>query len=132
MTFLLDTHTLLWSLFDPKRLGEKAAVNIRNPDMAVLVSVVSFWEISLKYSIGRLDLGNVTPDNFPALVRQSGFDILPLADTDAATIHNLPRKEHKDPFDRLIIWQAITHKLTLISQDKAFSAYRKNGLHILW
>ena len=50
--------------------------------MAVLVSVVSFWEISLKYSIGRLDLGNVTPDNFPALVRQSGFDILPLADTD--------------------------------------------------
>jgi len=50
--------------------------------MAVLGSVVSFWEISLKYSIGRLDLGNVTPDNFPALVRQSGFDILPLADTD--------------------------------------------------
>ena len=132
MSFLLDTHTLLWSLFDPERLGEKAAVSIRNPDMVVSVSVVSFWEISLKYSIGKLDLGNVTPDNFPALVRQSGFDILPLADTDAATFHNLPRKEHKDPFDRLIIWQAITHKLTLISQDNAFSAYRKNGLHVLW
>jgi|GEM_PF-3362221 len=67
MSFLLDTHTLLWSLFDPERLGKKAAVSIRNPDMAVLVSVVSFWEISLKYSIGRLDLGNVTPDNFPHL-----------------------------------------------------------------
>ena len=100
--------------------------------MAVLVSVVSFWEISLKYSIGRLDLGNVTPEDFPALVRQSGFDILPLADTDAATFHNLPRKEHKDPFDRLIIWPAITPKLTLISQDRAFSAYRKNGLRGVW
>ena len=132
MSFLLDTHTLLWSLFDPERLGEKAAVSIRNPDMVVFVSVVSFWEISLKYSIGKLDLGNVTPDNFPALVRQSGFDILPLADTDAATFHNLPRKEHKDPFDRLIIWQAITPKLTLISQDRAFSAYRKNGLRVVW
>jgi PIN domain nuclease of toxin-antitoxin system len=55
--------------------------------MAVLVSVVSFWEISLKYSIGRFDLGNVTPDNFPALVRQSGFDILPLADTERP-LHN--------------------------------------------
>ena len=132
MSFLLDTHTLLWSLFDPERLGKKAAVSIRNPDMAVLVSVVSFWEISLKYSIGRLDLGNVTPEDFPALVRQSGFDILPLADTDAATFHNLPRQEHKDPFDRLIIWQAITPKLTLISQDRAFSAYRKNGLRVLW
>ena len=132
MSFLLDTHTLLWSLFDPERLGEKAAVSIRNPDMTVLVSVVSFWEISLKYSIGKLDLGNVMPDNFPALVLQSGFDILPLADTDAATFHNLPRKVHKDPFDRLIIWQAITHKLTLITQDKVFSEYRKNGLHVLW
>ncbi len=132
MNFLLDTHTLLWIVVEPARLGNKSLEIIRNPDMTVLVSVVSFWEISLKYATGKLKLGNVTPDDFPFLTRQSGFDILPLADVDAATFHHLPRKEHKDPFDRLIIWQAISRKMTLISQDKAFAEYRKNGLKVLW
>ncbi len=132
MSYLLDTHTLLWALFNPARLGKKAAERIQNPDETVSVSVVSFWEISLKYATGKLTLQNVTPDDFPAIVRQSGFDILPITDTDAATFHHLPRLGHKDPFDRLIIWQAISRKLTLISQDSAFAAYRKLGLKVLW
>lgn len=132
MSYLLDTHALLWALFDPSRLGKKSAVSIRNPGVTVSVSVVSFWEISLKYATGKLELSGVTPDAFPAIVRQSGFDILPITATDAATFHHLPRMEHKDPFDRLIIWQAISHKLTLISQDSAFAAYRKLGLKVLW
>jgi PIN domain nuclease of toxin-antitoxin system len=132
MSCLLDTHTLLWTLFAPSRLGKKAVDSIRNPDVSVYVSVVSFWEISLKYATGKLELTGVTPDDFPGLVLQSGFDILPLAATDAATFHHLPRMEHKDPFDRLLIWQAISHKLTLISQDSAFAAYRKLGLKVLW
>ena len=132
MSYLLDTHALLWTLFDPDRLGKKAADCIRNPDVAVAVSVVSFWEISLKYATGKLELSGVVPDDFPAIVRQSGFDILPIAETDAATFHHLPRMAHKDPFDRLIIWQAISRKLTLISQDSAFADYRKLGLKVLW
>ena len=132
MSCLLDTHALLWTLFDPPRLGEKATESIRNPDVTVLVSVVSFWEISLKYSTGKLELAGVAPDDFPAIVRQSGFDILPIAEADPATFHRLPRMEHKDPFDRLIIWQAISHKLTLISSDSAFADYRKLGLKVLW
>lgn len=132
MNCLLDTHALLWTLFDPKRLGENAAIQIRDPDNSIFVSVVTFWEISLKYATGKLELGNVTPDEFPKLSRQSGFDILPLADTDAATFHRLPRMEHKDPFDRLIIWQAISRKLTLVSQDSAFRTYRAQGLKVLW
>jgi len=132
MSCLLDTHALLWSLFEPARLGKKAAECIRNPDVTVSVSVASFWEISLKYAIGKLELSGVSPDDFPDIVRQSGFDILPIAETDAATFHHLPRMEHKDPFDRLIIWQAISRKLTLISQDSAFAAYRKLGLKMLW
>ena len=132
MRCLLDTHTLLWTLFDPTRLGKKAAESIRNPDVTILVSVVSFWEISLKYATGKLELSGVVPDDFPAIVRQSGFDILPMAETDAATFHRLPRMGHKDPFDRLIIWQAISHKLLLVSQDSAFADYRKLGLKVLW
>ena len=132
MSCLLDTHALLWTLFDPSHLGKKAAESIRNPEVTVFVSVVSFWEISLKYATGKLELSGVTPDDFPAIALQSGFDILPVAAADAATFHHLPRMEHKDPFDRLIIWQAISHKLTLISKDKTFAAYRKLGLKVLW
>lgn len=132
MSYLLDTHTLLWSLFEQSRLGKKGAEVIYNPDLTVFVSVVSFWELSLKFAIGKLGLDNVTPDDFPALVRQSGFDILTLAEGDAATFHHLPRLEHKDPFDRLLIWQAISRKLTFISHDNACAAYKKHGLKVIW
>ncbi len=132
MNCLLDTHALLWTLFDPARLGKKAADSIQNPEVNVSVSVASFWEISLKYATGKLELSGVTPDDFPSIVRQSGFEILQIAETDAATFHLLPRMVHKDPFDRLIIWQAISRKLTLISQDCAFATYRKLGLKVLW
>ena len=132
MNYLLDTHTLLWTLFTPERLGKKAAECILNADESVAVSVVSFWEISLKFALWKLDLHGVVPDDIPALVRQSGLDILPITEADAATFHHLPRQEHKDPFDRLIIWQALSHKLTLISVDSSFPAYKKLGLKIIW
>lgn len=132
MNCLLDTHALLWTLLDPSRLGKKAVASISNPEVTISVSVASFWEISLKYAIGKLELNGVTPDELPAIVRQSGFDILPIGEIDAATFHRLPRMAHKDPFDRLIIWQAISRKLTLISCDGAFSEYRKLGLKVIW
>jgi len=132
MNYLLDTHALLWLLFEPERLGENAADCIRNADLSVAVSVVSFWEISLKYALGKLALSGIAPDDIPALVRQSGLDVLPIAETDAATFHRLPRLEHKDPFDLLIIWQAVSRKMTLISSDRSFAAYRKLGLKLIW
>lgn len=132
MNCLLDTHALLWALFDPARLGKRGGSCIRDPDMTVSVSVGSFWEISLKYATGKLQLVKVIPDDFPEIVRQSGFTILQLADVEAATFHRLPRMEHKDPFDRLIIWQSISRKLTLISQDRAFADYKKLGLKVIW
>lgn len=132
MNCLLDTHTLLWTLFDPGQLGKKAADCLGNGDLTVSVSVVSFWEISLKYATGKLHLDQVTPDDFPGIVRQSGFSILQLDESEAATFHHLPRMEHKDPFDRLIIWQAISQRLTLISKDRSFAAYKKLGLKVLW
>ena len=132
MNCLLDTHTLLWSLFEPNRLGTAALELLQDPKQTVYVSVISVWEISLKYSIGKLDLQGVTPDAFPDLILQTGFELLPLAAQDAATFHNLARLEHKDPFDRLLIWQAISHKLVFVSQDKACAAYRKQGLKVVW
>lgn len=66
------------------------------------------------------------------LRRQSGFSILQLGESEAATFHRLPRLAHKDPFDRLIIWQSISQKLTLISKGRSFADYKKLGLKVLW
>jgi PIN domain nuclease of toxin-antitoxin system len=132
MKCLLDTHAFLWSVFDPRLLGKKAAPVIRNPNNSVSVSVVSFWEISLKHSVGKLELENVAPEDFPKIAARAGFEILPLTASEAASCHRLPRLEHRDPFDRLIVWQAIDRKLVLISADSSISAYRSAGLKVLW
>ena len=74
----------------------------------------------------------VAPDAFPDLILQTGFELLPLTALDAATFHTLPKLEHKDPFDRLLIWQAISRKLSFVSQDKACSKYHTFGLKVVW
>ena len=132
MNCLLDTHTFLWTLFTPEKLSRKTAALIRDPGNTVAVSVVPFWEISLKHALGKLELRNVLPDDFPDLARQMDCEILPVDAGEAASFYRLPRVEHKDPFDRLIIWQAINRKLTLVSKDTKFTAYRDMGLKVAW
>lgn len=132
MNCLLDTHTFLWSLFNPELLSAKAGKLIRDPDNTVYISVVSFWEISLKYAIGKLEFSNITPDSLPDIAQQMGLEILSLDAPEAATFYRLPRHGHKDPFDRLIIWQAIQHKMTLISKDTKFREYKGIGLKNVW
>ena len=132
MRCLLDSHSFLWSIFDPVKLSKLARETIRDRENEVAVSVVTFWEISLKYAIGKLDLVNVKPEDLPSVTEETGMDILQLTPQEAASFHNLPRIAHKDPFDRLIIWQAIQQKMTLISKDKEFKDYRQAGLKILW
>lgn len=132
MNCLLDTHTFLWALSSPEKLSRKAATLIRDPGNAVAVSIVSFWEISLKYSIGKLELQNILPDDFPDLARKMECEILTIDEQEAASFHRLPRVEHRDPFDRLIIWQAINRKLTLVSRDAKFAPYLDMGLKVVW
>ena len=132
MNCLLDTHTLLWALFSPELLSARSAKLIRDPENTVYVSVVSFWEISLKYALGKLELTNVLPDNLPDVAQQMGLELLSLDAPEAATFYRLHRVGHKDPFDRLIIWQAIQYKLTLISKDSSFEEYKGIGLKTCW
>ncbi len=132
MKYLLDSHSLLWSLFNPEKLSEWARKEIRNRENEVAVSVVTFWEISLKYALGKLELVNVSPEELPEATRVMGTTILPLKPDEAASFHRLPRLAHKDPFDRLIIWQTISQKLTLISKDHEFEAYSEYGLKVRW
>ncbi len=132
MNYLLDTHALLWALFDDEQLSNNASAIITNPDNAIFISFISFWEIALKYSIGKLSLNNIIPEELPKYAEKSGFEIFGVSPLENASSYRLPKLAHKDPFDRLIIWQCITNNICLISKDSHLSEYKSHGLQILW
>ena len=132
MRFLLDTHTFLWAITDYEKLSKKAKLTLEDPSQNILVSAISFWEISLKFSIGKLLLNGIAPDEFPPLATQTGFEIIQLSAEEAASYHKLTGKWHRDPFDRMLIWQALQQDLILISKDKNIGNYKNEGLKTLW
>jgi PIN domain nuclease of toxin-antitoxin system len=132
MKYLLDTHAFLWSLFEPKELSKTAVDIISDNKHEIYVSTVSLWEISLKFSIGKLGLEHVTPQDLPGYARESGFEILNIDEQIVSSFHQLPRVEHCDPFDRMLIWQAIRSNLSVISGDFKFQDYIEKGLHVVW
>ncbi|MBA2665424.1 MAG: type II toxin-antitoxin system VapC family toxin [Trueperaceae bacterium] len=119
MKVLLDTHALLWWVTDDPRLSDPARDAIVTADVAV--SVVSLWEIEIKRGLGRID---VDPR---ALIREvsqtKGFRMLEIRATHVLTLGELPLL-HKDPFDRMLIAQAIRDRLTLVSCDEAIHRYQ--------
>jgi PIN domain nuclease of toxin-antitoxin system len=130
---LIDTHVLLFALANSKGLSAAASEMVRDRGNEVFVSVVSFWEISLKVSIGKLDLAGISSDHLPRYALAMGLTFLPLAADTAATFHQLPRiGKHRDPFDRMLVWQAIREDLVLVSRDRAMVAYEACGLSLVW
>ncbi len=121
MKLLLDTHVLLWYLGGHSNLGVAQRQLIEDRHNQVAVSVASLWEMTIKISIGKLTLMDdlVTIEN---TLLQQGIHILPIQTAHLQCLHNLPL-HHRDPFDRLIIAQALTEEMTLVSDDTAFSAY---------
>lgn len=132
MNYLLDTHAFLWAAMTPGKLSREVKTALGEPANDIHVSAVSFWELSLKFALGKIELSGVTPGELPRAARDMGFSILELAPEDAATFHELPRLEHKGPFDRILVWQAIRQELTLVSKDSALREYESRGLTILW
>jgi len=133
MKLLLDTCSLLWALQDAGRLSPAARTALNNPDHVVAVSVVSFLEISLKFGLGKLGLNGAVPEDIPRFVQETGWPVIPLSAATAASAGRLPRPtDHRDPFDRLLIWTAINEGFSLVSGDDKFPAYRPHGLKICW
>lgn len=132
MIYLLDTHTFLWSLFSHSNISPEATGIILNSKNEIYVSVVTFWEISLKYNLGKLELNNIKPEDLPDMADQSGFSVYGLDVNDVSTFYKLPKDFHKDPFDRLLIWQALRNQFTIISKDIRFKEYEKFGLNVKW
>jgi PIN domain nuclease of toxin-antitoxin system len=119
MRCLLDTHALLWWLADDRRLGPHARALIADPAEEILVSVASLWEIVVKMRIGKLEgeIGAIER----AIVRD-GFQRLAITPAHLATLATLPL-HHRDPFDHLLIAQAMTEQAILVSHDGRLSLY---------
>ena len=132
MNLLLDTHTLIWCTLDTVKLSDAARTNIIDLKNNVHVSVVSFFEISLKYSTGRLELKGLLPDDFPKLSTEMGFSILELSPETVSSFYRLPKTDNKNPFDRLIAWEAIKSGMSLVTRDKGFDSYAGFGLKTIW
>ncbi|MEQ1763662.1 MAG: type II toxin-antitoxin system VapC family toxin [Pyrinomonadaceae bacterium] len=132
MRLLLDTHAFLWSFSQPKKLPKIARDAIEDQSNEVFVSAVSFWEISIKVSIGKLEPVGKHPAEAVEVARSLGFNPIPLLPEVAASYGNLTENTHFDPFDRMLIWQAISQRLTVVSGDSDFSKFKKDGLKLLW
>jgi len=131
MSYLLDTHYILWSLFEPDKIAEPVRQILENDTDIKLISGVNLWEISLKYSLGKLELGGTDPSEILDTLLEAGFEVAELESRLLATYHQLPKRDdHRDPFDRLLIWQAISNDYTLITQDRKIEQYRADGLQL--
>ena len=124
MNYLLDTHVFLWFIGAPEKLSSEAIDSIRNPRNAVFVSAVTAIEIAIKTALGKLK----APADLEDEIAARGFSHLPVHYRHGAALQSLSL-HHQDPFDRLLICQAMTEKLTLVSHDRKFDAY---GVDILW
>jgi PIN domain nuclease of toxin-antitoxin system len=132
MKLLLDTHTFIWAYSEPKQLPALAGATITNPNNEVFVSAVSFWEIAIKIAIGKLKPIGHHPTKLAQVAESLGIKPISLLPEEAATYVNLTENTHFDPFDRMLIWQAISRKLTLISNDSQFEHFVPEGLKLLW
>src|SRR5687767_497406 len=112
MKLLLDTHTFIWKLVDPSKVPQAVYAKTKDPDNEVLLSAVSLWEIAIKTRKGRLSLG-VGNDELIDLATKMGIQTISLSPEEAGTYGRLAENTHFDPFDRMLIWQAISRKCTL-------------------
>jgi len=127
MDLLLDTHAFLWYITGDKQLTDKIVKKINDSTNRCFISIASIWEIVIKLSLGKLEIvgGFHTIEDF---LQNNDFEILPIDFDDTKRLLTL-EFHHRDPFDRMIIAQAQSSKVIIISKDRYFKAY---GIEVLW
>lgn len=128
MRLLLDTCTFLWIAAGSKQLSKEASRLFRNPSNEVFLSAISAWEIALKHSIGQLPLPDSSAMFVADLRERHGITALPLREEEAAYLPRLP-KLHRDPFDRMLVCQAVVNGFALLTPDPLISQY---PIRTLW
>ena len=122
MSLLLDTQALLWFLLDDSRLTDKARTAIIELETRVLVSPASLWEIAIKVSLGKYELPEPFERFWNDQLQANHMTLLPISITHTACVAELPF-HHRDPFDRLIIAQAMVEGVPVVSSDRMFDQY---------
>jgi len=125
---LLDTHALYWYIEGDPQLTVTARTLIQDKTNEVLISPASYWEIAIKISIGKWQLNRTYEEFIDLALNQYGFQVLAILPTHTAKVIGLPF-HHKDPFDRLLVGQALVEGIPIISNDSALDAY---GITRLW
>ncbi len=125
MKLLLDTHVFIWWSGEPDKLSEKALDACENPANRLILSIVSIWEMQIKMQLGKLKLKRSLKDLVEKQQDINNLQIMPVSPNHIFMLDNLPM-HHSDPFDRLLISQAIEEKLLLVSKDEKFSDYTVN------
>jgi PIN domain nuclease of toxin-antitoxin system len=121
MRYLIDTHVLIWYLNGDNALPEKYAGLMRNPENKLYLSMVSIWELTIKMSSKKLECDKNIQE-IEEYILSKDYEIINVSFAHLKTLFDLP-KHHGDPFDRLLIAQALAEDLTIISADKEFQAY---------
>ena len=127
MNYLLDTHTLLWYLNDDPLLSAYSKTLIENPDHTITASIASFWEMTIKHALGKLRLETTIQEIYDATTAQE-ISILPIEIDHLTCLYSVPF-HHRDPFDRLLIAQAMTEDLVMISKDQHLTQY---DIQLVW
>ena len=124
MKLILDTHAALWWLSGDERFGRSAEEHLSDTTNQVLLSAAVVWEIAIKRSLGKLD----APGDFAPTLLGAGAHPLPISLDHAAAVELLPR-HHRDPFDRLLVAQAMIERAAVVSADEALQAY---DIRVVW
>lgn len=132
MRYLVDTHAFLWTTGRSNRLPNTARLTIEDPANEIFLSAVSLWEVAIKLRSGRLELGGKSATDLMSDAQAMDFRIIGIEADEAASHSGLSENTHFDPFDRMLIWQAIQRDMTLISGDAEFERFRADGLKLLW
>lgn len=128
MNLLLDTHVALWAITDSPRLSKRARELIESPKSSVWISAATVWEIAIKHGLGRGDMP-VSSQDALRYFRESGYRFLPVEPEHAAAVEDLPA-HHGDPFDRLLVAQAIVEPMRLITHDPVVARYSDTIIEI--
>ena len=128
MRILVDTHTFIWAVSDPKRLSHKAKVLLEDPDNDAVLSVASIWEMAIKTSLGRLTIASSLADLLRDQISHRQFSVLSISAEHAIGVVSLPMY-HTDPFDRLLVSQCKIEQIPLVSRDSELDAY---GIERAW
>lgn len=128
MKLLLDTHAFLWWIGDDRRLSQPARGAIADPGNEVSFSAASAWELAIKAGLGRIEMDDPLGPFLEEQTKRNGFRVLPVLLGHAVAVAELP-PHHRDPFDRLLVAQALAEGMTLVSGDRAL---RKYEAPVLW